>query len=666
MLDYFDDHLSELFEEAESFSCDSIDILAPSFQTLSQVPEKYTVKEIVGEGGMKKVFRVYDNLARREVALAVLRDEKEIDCYDTFIHEAWLTSKLDHPNIIKVHDVGVNENNAPFFTMDLKSGHSLKELLCRQNPQFDTIDKLLEVFIKVCDAVSYAHSKHILHLDIKPDNIQVGSFGGVVVCDWGLGKLIKLEESSEIDVLLLNSELRENIIRDEELVRGTPGFMAPEQYHGMKKVDKRTDVFGLGALLYTMLEGNPPFDGEVIGTAIKGFSRKVPKSLEAVVKKCLHIDPEFRYESVKSLRDDLNNFRYGYSTVAEEASFVKEILLFYHRNKKISQLVISFFLFIVTIVMVFMIKLDGSRREEKSARQDAIANLKLANESKRRTEYALKLYKQEKKSFESLMRDFIDDTFENESYLRSPGFYRNPLMTAQKVRSKLDKILAHNPNLTKILKQKVHLSFVMQNYKEVGALISQHSVQGVIFVKKAMSEFNLLNKDHLTVEEFVELLDYLSKLKTDSSPLFSKLIAADFKLRKSRKESVDGYEKAVKKCLMIYNPGWKNSVFDYDTQLKTLKISGRGFKRLSSLWHGDLPLIRFLELDKLIVNSCDIYDLRQLDTLKIKELDICDTYITDFEPLKSFSELKRLTVLKAQYTEQQLKQVPPHIEVILK
>lgn len=201
----FSNLFSELYDEAiDKLESDKA-LNSSSFQQLAETKDKYTEKELVALGGMKKVFRVYDNFAKRDLAMAMLYDDAETDTYDLFIHEAWLTSQLDHPNIITIHDVGINDSGKPYFTMDLKVGDDFKKIITEQTDL--TLEELLELFLKVCDAVSYAHSKHILHLDLKPNNIQIGQYGEVLVCDWGLGRLLIQDETFDLEQELVNSEL---------------------------------------------------------------------------------------------------------------------------------------------------------------------------------------------------------------------------------------------------------------------------------------------------------------------------------------------------------------------------------------------------------------------------------------------------------------------------
>jgi serine/threonine protein kinase len=161
--------------------------ISPSLYAVSSIRHRYESAEFLASGGMKQVFKVYDARCKRHVAMATLHDDAPLELCDPLIHEAWLTGLLDHPNIITIHDVGVDSSNRPFFTMDLKSGDSLGELIEKLRAGNAEVAQryprasLLQVFVKICDAIAYAHSIDVLHLDLKPANIQVGRYGEVLV-----------------------------------------------------------------------------------------------------------------------------------------------------------------------------------------------------------------------------------------------------------------------------------------------------------------------------------------------------------------------------------------------------------------------------------------------------------------------------------------------------
>ena len=168
----------------------------------SKPPGKYKFIRSIGFGGMKAVLQVGDKDTTRNVAMAIIPDFDDRPKQDVnrFIREARITARLEHPNIVPIHDIGSDLNGSPYFTMKYLRGHSLAVTLKKLN-QGDpealkqyTLPRLLRTFVKVANAIAFAHSKQIIHLDLKPENVHVGDFGEVLVLDWGLAKFIGKEE----------------------------------------------------------------------------------------------------------------------------------------------------------------------------------------------------------------------------------------------------------------------------------------------------------------------------------------------------------------------------------------------------------------------------------------------------------------------------------------
>ena len=192
--------LNDLFDHA----FDDVDPAedSPLYTQLQSLEKRYEDLELIAVGGMKRIFKALDRQGNRHVAMARLHEEASDLLFDPFIREAQLTALLDHPNIISVHDVGVDSTGQPYFTMDLKVGDGLDVVLQKAESDDGQLADRLDIFIKVCDAITYAHSRNVIHLDLKPANIQVGGFGEVLVCDWGLAKLIGGTEIISDEVLL--------------------------------------------------------------------------------------------------------------------------------------------------------------------------------------------------------------------------------------------------------------------------------------------------------------------------------------------------------------------------------------------------------------------------------------------------------------------------------
>ena len=232
--------------------------LSAAVQEIQQLTKRYKYLGEVDEGGMKKIHLYEDRLTGRQVARGELKipsSEKQ----DQFINEVKITASLEHPNIMPIYDMGLNEQDEPYFIMKLIEGDNLAQIieqlssLNRDYLRLYPLDKRLEIFLKICDAISYAHSKGVIHLDLKPANVQIGKFGEVTVCDWGLARKLESQlDSGEMKLSRLKQKLTGNT--HDGHIKGTPGYMAPEQIdneYGLKS--EKTDVFSLGSLLYIFL-----------------------------------------------------------------------------------------------------------------------------------------------------------------------------------------------------------------------------------------------------------------------------------------------------------------------------------------------------------------------------------------------------------------------------
>ena len=332
----------------------------PSFR--QKTNRQYKFIRSIGFGGMKAVLLVYDMDTGREVAMAMMPDFQTRPQADLerFMYEARITARLEHPNIIPVHDMGLDKQGAPFFTMKYLRGESLAQLLQRvregdqQAASVYSLDRILQIFVRVCNAVRFAHSQNILHLDIKPNNVSLGDFGEVSVLDWGLATELVAGPGGKRCL-------------QRPVSKGTPGFMAPEQIAGGVNVDERADIYSLGALLYAMLTLNNPMAGrnadDILHAAMQDQlpspseaapDRDIPAALEAIAQKAMAFRPEDRYVSVDALRADAISFQAGFAPQAENASLLRHLALFVNRNFVV--IVLLGIIAILGITLVFILQ----------------------------------------------------------------------------------------------------------------------------------------------------------------------------------------------------------------------------------------------------------------------------------------------------------------------
>ena len=243
---------------------------------------RYSLKGEVARGGMGVILRVWDRDLRRTLAMkatftaAPTRAPDQDEMVTRFLEEAQITGQLDHPGIVPVHELGVDEEGRMFFTMRLVKGQTLDQIirLARKDEGGWTRVRALNVILRVCEAMAYAHAKGVIHRDLKPANIMVGKYGEVYVMDWGLAKVMGRPDVHDRqlrpDVSILHSEIRtDRVVSDagsspvmtmEGTIIGTPTYMPPEQAEGrIDALDPRSDIYSVGALLYTLLTGWMPY-----------------------------------------------------------------------------------------------------------------------------------------------------------------------------------------------------------------------------------------------------------------------------------------------------------------------------------------------------------------------------------------------------------------------
>lgn len=268
----------------------------------------------LGEGGMGVVYRIQDQRLGRQAAMKVLKRDtaaEQKSLLSRFIREARLTAALDHPSVPAVYELGVNHDREQYMLMRVIEGETLKERIDNfhqdggQNSK--TLRELLDILLKVSETVAYSHFKKIIHRDLKPSNIMVGQFGEVMLMDWGLARKLGDSESEDSCLIEEGKELSEDIDATQVgSVIGTFGYMPPEQASG-ESVDERADVFALGAILTTILSGEPPVLGKTainrMTATIKGDIEvpsdrcSVAPELDCLARAALAADPEQRLDS---------------------------------------------------------------------------------------------------------------------------------------------------------------------------------------------------------------------------------------------------------------------------------------------------------------------------------------------------------------------------------
>lgn len=391
--DWLENSLGEQFDNAiDAMQPKGLDKMEKRIAKLDS-QSRYTEKSFVAQGGMKTISKVYDELTGRAIAMAELRDPFDQIVRELFVREAQINAVLQHPNILQIYDFGFNYANHPYFTMKLLQGKTLNKHLLSSNLKEDR-NLLLTKFIAVCEAVAFAHTCGIMHLDLKPRNIWIGDFDETLVMDWGLARIFE----SACDERLLDSEISEVTgATIYGIVRGTPGYMSPEQANKKSHITYRADIFSLGAILYRLLTGQTPFKGNSNNEVIRktknydwkrpselSSSLNIPESLEAIVVKAMAKKAHDRYESAADMADDVRAYLNGFATTAENAGIIKQAKLQYMRNRKVYNLILFFLLMISSVTAISLQAIK--KRTEIAGKHKAIAKSATAKLQKEQQE----------------------------------------------------------------------------------------------------------------------------------------------------------------------------------------------------------------------------------------------------------------------------------------
>jgi Protein kinase domain/Sulfatase-modifying factor enzyme 1 len=320
---------------------------------------RYRLGELLGEGGMGEVYAVEDPRLERRLALKRVRltpgmdPALELRRLARFVEEARIAGRLEHPGIVPIHELGSDADGQPYFTMRLVKGRTLAELFADRRQATESewnLPRLVGLLQRVAETLAFAHHAGVIHRDLKPANVMVGAFGETYVVDWGLARRLGPSPGRAARVLGVSETDGAAGAGLDTLagdVVGTPAYMAPEQAFGdPDTVGPGVDVYALGAMLYELLSGSPPFPGpppQALAALRAGppatlaqRAPQAPRELVAIAERALERDPARRYASMEALRADLRAYLEGRVVQAYESGGLAELKKWMRRNRGLS------------------------------------------------------------------------------------------------------------------------------------------------------------------------------------------------------------------------------------------------------------------------------------------------------------------------------------------
>lgn len=306
---------------------------------------RYELIRRVGIGGMASIYLATDKQLSRPVAIKVATLGSEAQS-QRMIREANIVAQLEHPSIVPIHDVGTLADGRVFYAMKYVEGSTLEKFVASESSR----SARLRVFLRICEAISFAHSKRILHRDLKPANIMVGAFGEVLVMDWGIAR--HLSEPAESGQVTSSRDAAVDAhITAPGTVMGTPAYMPPEQAEGRTDdVDQRSDIYSLGAVLRFLLLGSLL---DVI-TPPREIDSTIGRPLDAICRKAMAHLPQNRYASVDELARDVAAWLDGLPVSAYRESLLERLGRWVSRNRVILMILVGY-----TVVRFFIYSLFG-------------------------------------------------------------------------------------------------------------------------------------------------------------------------------------------------------------------------------------------------------------------------------------------------------------------
>ena len=376
------------------------ELLAEIENDTAGISPQFVELDELARGGMSEIVRAWDPALKRELALKRLAPHGSAEREPTatqvrrFIDEARITGTLEHPSIVPVHHFGLDPRGRLYFTMQRVPGPTLAEVieLYHQGDAMWTLPRIVRALLAVCEAVAFAHDQGVIHRDIKPSNIKVGRFGEIYLLDWGVARRLDADDTPTPDAEADALEREDGLRTASGVIVGTPAFMAPEHALGMSKPHPRTDVYSLGAVLYQLLSGEPPYGREgsdAASTLERVLSGPPPplaqiaphadSELVSICERAMAREPSVRYADARDLAQDLHAWLDGRVVRAHASGALAEFGKWTRRNRLAAASLAAVIVGSVSVALW----MTRSNDELRSARADADAGREYARESER-------------------------------------------------------------------------------------------------------------------------------------------------------------------------------------------------------------------------------------------------------------------------------------------
>lgn len=621
--------------------------------------QRLVPREEIARGGMGAILRAEDKDIGRNVAMKVMLDPSDQKGLARFIQEARVTGQLEHPGIVPVHAIGRDPQGRPFFTMKLVKGRSLAEVLkgLKEEPgKWEKelgLTRLLNIFTSVCNAIAFAHSKGVVHRDLKPANIMLGDYGEVLVMDWGLAKVGvaktktgrwagEEEASRSADRKLadmvnsLRQETAGSLTMDGALL-GTPQYMAPEQARGdIAKIDGRSDIYSLGAILYEILTLKPPVEGKTLHGLLKNVvegniqppehrapERQIPRELSAVAMKALAREQEHRYQAVEELRRDIELFLEGRAVSAKPDTAWETFVKLVKRNKGVSAAVAVFSFVLAGGAAYYTVNVNRERAEANRFATEARAAKGQSDVERTRAEKALADFKAEQELRVRQQKTGAGAVLNRALAAVERKNFESALTDA-------DIAVAFDPELPEARLLRAELLIVKKDFRRA---------------QNDLSEYCKLKPDDASGGRLLELC--VKALHGDSSEVASGF-AEEF-VRRKRWTFAEAFTQDRQRLFAIYR-GRIAAAWPGREQTLAMYADGKCSLHLGDLDFNDLSPLKGIPISSLTLVHSSISDLSGISGMPLMSLHLGGTKVTNLGPLAGMP-LETLNISNTQVSD---------------